>query len=193
MDQERIGRHIRQLRTEKGLTQRALADALGITAKAVSKWETGGGLPDISLLGALSQTLGADLVHLLTGAAADARAGGNMKKANYYVCPVCGNFTVGTGAADVSCCGRRLEPLTPQKAPEEKKLTVERVEDEWFVHSDHPMTRENYVSFIAFANGERLELVRQYPQWDLQTRLADRGRGMLLWYSTTEGLFYQYI
>ena len=41
MDYERIGRLIRQLRLEKGLTQRALAQALGVTDKAVSKWETG--------------------------------------------------------------------------------------------------------------------------------------------------------
>ena len=72
MDYERIGRLIRQLRLEKGLTQRALAQALGVTDKAVSKWETGGGLPDISLLSALAETLGADIVRLLAG---DAGAG----------------------------------------------------------------------------------------------------------------------
>ena len=194
MDYERIGRLIRQLRLEKGLTQRALAQALGVTDKAVSKWETGGGLPDISLLSALAETLGADIVRLLAGdAGAGEQPGGNMKKARYYVCPDCGGITLCTGPADVSCCGRRLTALTPVKAPEEKKLTVEPVEDEWFVHGDHPMTRENYVSFIAFATVDRVEVIRHYPQWCLETRIPNRGHGTLMWYSDADGLLYQFI
>ena len=100
---------------------------------------------------------------------------------------------VSTGGAEISCCGRRLQALEPVKAAPEQKLTVEAVEDEWFLTSSHPMTKEHHIAFVAFAAGERLQLIRQYPEWDLQVRLPARGRGMLLWYCTQHGLFAQFL
>ena len=50
MDQIRIGRFIAQCRKTGGLTQRQLADGLGISDKTVSKWECGNGLPEVSLM-----------------------------------------------------------------------------------------------------------------------------------------------
>ena len=50
MNQEKIGIFIATLRKERGLTQTALAEMLGISNRTVSKWENGDGLPDISLL-----------------------------------------------------------------------------------------------------------------------------------------------
>ncbi|WP_346675916.1 helix-turn-helix transcriptional regulator [Enorma phocaeensis] len=58
---------IKSLRERRGLTQRALADAVGVTDKAVSKWESGRGLPDISLVEPLSSALGISVAELLTG------------------------------------------------------------------------------------------------------------------------------
>ena len=48
-------------------------------------------------------------------------------------------------------------------------------------------------AFAALATGERVQLARQYPEWDLQVRFPIRGRGTLLWYCTRHGLFYQYV
>ena len=166
MDNETLGIRIRALRRELGMTQRALAEALGVTDKAVSKWERGLGCPDVSFLPQLSQIFGVDLAKLLQGdLAPNELVGGNMKKMTYYACPVCGNLTFCTGAAEVSCCGRKLAPLEPRKAREEEKLTVEGVENDWFVTGDHPMRKEDYVSFVAFATGDRLQVVKQYPEW----------------------------
>ena len=67
MDIEKIGNFIALCRKMKGLTQQKLADELGITNKAVSKWETGQGIPDVSLLPALSEILGVTVDELLTG------------------------------------------------------------------------------------------------------------------------------
>ncbi len=53
MNQELTGKFIAQLRKEKNLTQKELADKLGISDKTVSKWETGNGMPDVSLLQSL--------------------------------------------------------------------------------------------------------------------------------------------
>lgn len=194
MNCAKIGEVILRLRKERGMTQKQLAQQLHITDKAVSKWERGLGCPDVSLLAKLSQVLGADLTALLSGTLPnDETAGGNMKKATYYVCPVCGGITMTTGQAELSCCGRKLAALAPQKAAENEKLHLEKVEDEWFITTSHPMTKDHHIAFVAFAAGDRVQLIRQYPEWDLQLRIPARGHGTLLWYCTEHGLFYQYI
>lgn len=116
-----------------------------------------------------------------------------MKKANYFICPHCGGLTVSTGSASVSCCGRTLEAMTAKKAAPEEKLHAEVIENDWFLTSDHPMEKDNYISFVAFAAGDNIYLYKQYPEWDLQLRVPKRGHGILLWYSTTKGLFYMYL
>lgn len=160
--------------------------------KAVSKWERGLGSPEVSTLPRLSQVLGVDLARMLQGdLTPNDLVGGNMKKLNYYACPVCGGLTFCIGAAEVSCCGRKLSPLTPRKAATEEKLQMEEVETDWFITSSHPMRKENYISFVAFATGDRLQVIKQYPEWDLQLRIPRRGHGMLLWYAQADGLLYQ--
>lgn len=67
MDQEKIGRFIADCRREKGMTQRQLADLLGISDKTVSKWETGKGLPEAGILAPLGEALGISVTELLTG------------------------------------------------------------------------------------------------------------------------------
>lgn len=71
MNQERIGRFIAELRKEKKLTQIDLANKLGITDRAISKWENGRGLPDLSLLTPLCETLGVSINELLSGSRLD--------------------------------------------------------------------------------------------------------------------------
>ena len=192
MDQIKTGGLIRALRTQKGLTQKALAEAVGVGDKAVSKWERGLGCPDVSLLPELSRVLGVWLEALLSGQIdANDQERGNMKKLNFYVCPDCGNLITAATEAGVSCCGRTLLPLEPQK-PEEP-LSVEKIDDSWFISSPHPMTKEHYVSFVALLTGDTLFLRRLYPEWDLQTRVPCLGHGILLWYCTKHGLFQQLI
>ena len=67
MDQKRIGVFIAQCRKEKNLTQMQLAELLGITSQAVSKWENGRGMPDVSLLQPLCDVLGISLNELFSG------------------------------------------------------------------------------------------------------------------------------
>ena len=62
MDKERTGQLITELRKEKGLTQKQLADALNVTDKAVSKWERGLSFPDISMLEPISEVLGISIM-----------------------------------------------------------------------------------------------------------------------------------
>lgn len=67
MDQVKIGNFIAQCRKEKNMTQKQLAEVLGISDKAISKWETGRGLPEAGCMAPLSEALGISVNELLTG------------------------------------------------------------------------------------------------------------------------------
>ena len=67
MDQAKTGRFIAARRKELGLTQRQLAEKLSISDKTVSKWECGGGLPEVGLMLPLCGELGVSVNELLAG------------------------------------------------------------------------------------------------------------------------------
>ena len=67
MDNEKFGKFIKELRKEKNLTQKQLADKINITDKAVSKWERGLSFPDITMLNILSKELNVSVEELLNG------------------------------------------------------------------------------------------------------------------------------
>jgi DNA-binding XRE family transcriptional regulator len=194
MDNRKVGELIYRLRKEKGATQKQLADQLHISDRTISKWERGFGCPDVSLLPSLSEALGVNIENLLGGELpANDFIGGNMKKSNYYVCPSCHNIVLATGDITLSCCGRKLDPLEAKKATDAEKLTLAESDQEWFVSSDHPMAKDHYISFLAFATGDQVQLVKQFPEWSLQTRIPKRKHGKLLWYDTRFGLYYQLV
>ena len=185
---------IKTLREQKGMTQAELAEMIGVTDKAVSKWETAKGLPDISLLEPLAAALGASLPELVNGSRIiNQNRCGNMLRTKFYVCPVCGNVIHSTGETVACCCGITLPALEAEEADEEHALTVENVEDEYFVSVRHEMTKEHYISFIAWVTGDRLQLVRLYPEGNAEARLQRRGRGELYFYCNRHGLFKQRI
>ena len=192
MDAGKIGKLIYELRKEKHMTQRALAERLLVSDKAVSKWERGLGCPDLSLLPGLSAVLEVDLEKLLAGELGENDIiGGNMKKTKFYICPPCGNVVTAMADTAVSCCGKKLQAIEPKKADGDEKLKVEVIENEYFITADHPMTREHYITFVALLTGDTLVLRKQYPEWDLQTRIPTLAHGRLLWYCSRHGLFYQ--
>ena len=194
MDQVKTGGLIRALRTQKGLTQKALAEAIGVGDKAVSKWERGLGCPDVSLLPEISRVLGVGLETLLSGSLdANDQERGNMKKLRFYVCPSCGNLITAAAEMGAACCSRTLLPLEPQKAEGADKLSVEKLDDSWFISSPHPMSKEHFISFAALLTGDSVMIRRLYPEWDLQIRIPCFGHGILLWYCTQHGLFQQLI
>ena len=67
MNQEKIGKFIATLRKEQSMTQKDLAQRLGVSDKTISKWETGRGLPEISIMQSLCETLGISINELLSG------------------------------------------------------------------------------------------------------------------------------
>lgn len=165
MDMAKAGVLIRALRLEKGLTQRALAQELHISDKAVSKWERGMGCPDVSLLPGLSRALGVDIEKLLTGdLAPNGPDRGDMKKARFYRCPACGGVLLSTGGAQISCCGRMLAPLEAKRADAAHGFTAEPQGDELYIRFNHPMTKAHFISFAACVGWDKALLARLYPE-----------------------------
>lgn len=194
MDTRKVGELIYRLRKEKELTQKQLADQLNLSDRTISKWERGHGCPDVSLLPRLSAVFGVNIENILGGdLPSNEFIGGNMKKSNYFVCPLCTNIVLATGDITLSCCGRKLEPLEAKKATEDEKLVMTESDQEWFISSNHPMTKDHYISFLAFATGDQVQLIKQFPEWSMQSRIPKRKHGKLLWYDTQFGLYYQLV
>jgi len=183
------GATIRRLREERGLTQSQLAGLIGVSDKAVSKWETAKGLPDITLMDPLAGALGVSVMELMSGEAITNRnVSGNMLRSKIYVCPICGNVIHSTGETLVSCCGVTLPPLEAEETDDDHDVSIEVVEDEQFVTVRHPMTKEHYISFLAYVTSDRFQMVKLYPEGNAETRLQMRGRGFLYLYCNRHGL-----
>ena len=184
------GATVKQLREAKHITQAELAERIGVSSKTVSKWETGKGLPDISLLQPLAQALGISVIELMNGEQITNRnVSANMLRTKFYVCPICGNILHSTGSALISCCGVTLPPLEAEEPDDDHAVTVEHVEDEHFLTVHHAMTKQHFISFLAFVTSDRIQMVKLYPEGNAETRLQLRGRGYLYYYCNRHGLF----
>ncbi len=190
MDNYVTGAMIRRLREEKNLTQVTLAERLGVSDKTVSKWETGKGFPDITLIEPIAAVLGVSAVELLSGDAVTNRNRSfNMKKSGFYVCPVCGNVIWGTGDAVICCHGITLPRIEVEEPDPAYTAKVEYVEDEYYVTMDHEMSKRHYISFFAALNDTGVEIVKLYPEGNAEARFK-RGRTFALYaFCNHHGLF----
>ena len=184
------GSTIKQLRETQKLTQMELAERIGVSSKTVSKWETGKGLPYITLLQPLAQALGISVIELMNGEQiTNHNISANMLRCKFYVCPLCGNVIHSMGNAVISCCGITLPALEAEDGEDDHRISVENVEDEHFITIDHPMTKQHFISFAAFVTSDRIQLVKFYPEGNAETRMQLRGRGYLYYYCNRHGLF----
>ena len=194
MDNYVTGVTIKDLREKKGLTQVELADVLGVSSKAVSKWETAKGLPDISLIAPLANALSVSVMELMTGhTVINKNVSANILRSKFYVCPVCNNIIRTVGDAVISCCGIALPPLDADDTDENHRVTIEKVEDEHFVTIHHDMTKSHYISFVAYLSSDSVQFVKLYPEGNAETRLNLRGNGFLYIYCNRHGLMKQKI
>lgn len=181
---------IRALRERRGITQRALAEAIGVTDKAVSKWETGRGLPDVSLIEQLAGALSVSVAELLTGdVRGNANRAGNLLRSVVYVCPLCGNVVFSLGEGSYSCCGVSLFPCEPEAPDDAHAIAVEAADGEWRVCLDHPMTKSHFISFIAYATSGGFHMVKLYPEQQASASFWAEGPGRILAYCNHHGLF----
>ena len=191
MDTYVTGETIKALREKQHITQAELAAKLSVSDKAVSKWETGKGYPDIALLEPLAGALSVTVAELISGEIITNRnIAANMLRTKFYVCPVCGNILESTGEALVQCHGLRLMPLEAEPADERHSVTLEQVEDEFYATADHPMSKQHYISFFAAAAPDRIELVKLYPEGPAEARFKMRAVKRIYYYCNRDGFFY---
>lgn len=184
------GNTIRSLREKQNITQKQLADLIMVSDKTISKWETGRGLPDISLITELASALHISVTELLTGECIENKnRSSNLKRMSYYVCPICGNVIQSVGSGSYSCCGIQLPKLETEMAEESHQIKVELIENEFYISMNHSMTKEHYISFFSYITENHIEFVKLYPEQRAESRIAQRGHGLIYAYCNRHGLY----
>ena len=190
MNQYVTGTMIRRLRESKNMTQHQLAEKISVSDKAISKWETGRGYPDISLIEPLAEALGVSIIELFSGEdVANTNRSFNMQRVKLHVCPICGNIIQSTGEAVVSCCGIVLPALEAEPEDDSHHLQQEKVEDEYFVTIPHEMSKTHFISFIMAVKDDGCEIRKLYPEGNAEARFKISRTKSFLYYCNQHGLF----
>lgn len=190
MDCKKVGKLILELRNERNMTQKDVADAMHISDKNVSKWERGMGLPDVSLLNELSKIFNVNIEKILLG---DLKPNDhdreNMKKIKFYVCETCGSIVNSTGEAEVSCCGRKLDALIAKQEDGAHGIKIEEVESDYYITFKHEMSKAHYISFFAYVMYDRVLILRIYPEQNAELRFPRMLGGKMYFYCNQHGLW----
>ena len=190
MNQYVTGAMIKRLRDSKNMTQQQLAEKLNVSDKAISKWETSHGYPDISLVEPLADALGVSVIELFSGEnVINTNKSFNMLRMKFYVCPICGNIICSTGEVVVSCCGIVLPALEVESEDKTHRLNIEIIEDEYYVTVPHEMSKNHYISYIAAIRDDGYEIKKLYAEGNAEARFKINRTEYLLFYCNVHGLF----
>jgi desulfoferrodoxin (superoxide reductase-like protein) len=144
----------------------------------------------VSLLGELSKILGVNIEKILSGELnPNDQDRGNIKHIKFYACQSCGNVMTSTGAISISCCGRILEPMLSKPENDEHEITVLEIEDDYFVTIQHEMSRDHYISFVAYISYDRSLFIKLYPEQNAELRFPKMQGGTLYTYCNRHGLW----
>ena len=191
MNQYVTGAVIKELREKNHLTQSELAERLCVSDKTISKWETGKGYPDISLLEPIARIFGISITELISGnAVSNVNVSANMMRSKFYVCPVCGNIIHCMGEAVINCHGVLLTSSQPEETDENHMIFIERVEDEYYVRIEHDMTKKHYISFVAALSSDKIQMIKLYPEGNPEARFKMNGVKKIIFYCNRDGLFF---
>lgn len=162
MNQYVTGTMIKSLREKCKLTQLQLADRLGVSDKTVSKWETGKGYPDITLLEPIADALSVSVAELLSGnTVCNSNVSANVMRSRFYICPVCGNIIHSMGEAVVHCHGVLLQPSEAEETDEFYKIFVDSI-----------------------------QMFKLYPEGNVEARVKRNGVKRIYFYCNRSGLFF---
>ena len=190
MNQYVTGAVIRKMREQKKMTQLKLAEMLGVTDKTISKWETGKGYPDITLLEPIANAFHISVTELISGnRIKNENVSANMMRSKFYICPICGNAIHSMGEAVIQCHGVQLLPAEAESPDEDHMIFIERVEDEYYVRIDHEMTKKHYISFVAASSSDRMQMVKLYPEGNAEARFKISGVKKIYFYCNRNGMF----
>lgn len=89
----------------------------------------------------------------------------------------------------IHCHGVQLTPAEEENADEKHPISIERVEDEYYVCIDHEMTKQHYISFAAAVSADRIQMVKLYPEGNAQARFKINGVRKIYFYCNRDGIF----
>ncbi len=190
MNLNKTGELLKSLRKSKNMTQKEIADKIGVLPKTVSKWETGHGFPDVSTISSIAEILGVSSDTILSGELkTNTEDSGNMKRTKYYVCNNCGSIVQGTGNFGVTCCGKELKALELNKSDERHKIKVEEIENDYYITINHEMTKEHFIEFVSYVTYDKVLTVRLYPEQEAAVRFPKIHGGKIYYCCNKHGLF----
>ena len=190
MNAEKTGSLIKAARIKKGLTQKQLAEAISVTDKAVCKWETGHGCPDITLLSQLSKVLEIDIQSILRGSIVKSPdIAGNMNRVKFYRCPTCGNLVTSVKEIEISCCGNKLVAVEARRSDEKKYVPIiSEFDGQFSVKFDHPMTKEDYIANIITVQYDKIMVINIFAEQEAIVTLPQIGGLRLFLITSKDGL-----
>ncbi len=113
---------------------------------------------------------------------------GNAKRSSFYVCPTCGNIVWSMGEATVGCCENALEPLVAHANDGVLRARVDVTDGRQVVQVDHPMTKEDHLSFIAAVGDDLVRIKRLYPEQEARAEFPLFGPCTVFAYGSGCGL-----
>ena len=130
------------------------------------------------------------MAELLTGEyRINGNRAGNMLRSLFYLCPICGNVIHAMGEGSYHCCGVNLPPLEAEEPDQDHGIQVEKLENDWYITMDHPMTKTHFIRFFAYVTADRVLLQRTYPEQACALRFPRMGAGRLYACCSHHGLF----
>ena len=130
MNQYVTGAVIKELREKNKMTQLQLADKLGVSDKTVSKWETGKGYPDITLLESIADVFSVSVTELISGnTVQNSNVSANVLKSKFYICPICGNVSLESTTSGLLSEVQRLLSIAYENNELPRFLLLENVKN----------------------------------------------------------------
>ena len=112
-----------------------------------------------------------------------------MLRSKFYVCPICGNVIHSMGESVIYCHGVSLLPEEAEEVDDKHEITIERIENEYYLRIDHEMTKEHYISFIAALSSDEVQMIKLYPEGNAEARFKIKGVRKILFFCNRDGLF----
>lgn len=112
-----------------------------------------------------------------------------MKRIKFYICPACGNIVTSAHESNITCCGKVLTQLKAKPADEVHFLNVENVEDDYYITFPHEMTKEHYLTFLAYVCSDRVLLIHLYPEQSGEVRFPKMYGGKFYFGCNKHGLW----
>lgn len=190
MNPEKTGSIIKAARIKKRWTQKQLADAISVTDKAVCKWETGHGCPDITLLSQLSKVLEIDIQSILRGEFVKSPdIAGNMNRVKFYRCPTCGNLVTSVKEIEISCCGNKLIAVEARQSDEKKYVPIiSEFDGQFSVKFDHPMTKDDFIANVIAVQYDKILVINLFAEQEAIVTLPQIGGLRLYLITSKDGL-----